>query len=344
MRRLSRFYPRITVAAVILLLALWGGVQFYRAPLVLPLFLGLAAVLVIAALIQCVVQPPGVLVGCAAIYIGAMTISTVTNQAVLPAAVGRLVLSVTATAALILAARLNARTLFDGLTLAGWLWPGVWLVSGWLGWGDNSNIVATWSMLFVVVALASRNWWYLIIHVVMLFFLAGRGAILGAAVAFLVMTRPTLPARINTKTIAAYSLVGLVGLLGLAAWRLDLSLYRLHYWRCGLAALSSSPILGIGPGGLKIRELIPEPGGGFQIHAHNFIISTAAEMGLLGLAALGLVAWLLYTRRGSLVYYRWQLAGLAGLLAHSLVDEPLWWPGPLLAAAIIAGSTPSKKL
>lgn len=342
MRRLSRFYPRVVFAAIVLLLALFGGVQFYRAPLVLPVFLALAMVLVAAALIQAAIQPPGLLAGCAAIYIVAMIISTVTNQAVLAAAVGRLVLAITAIAVLILARRLNARTLFDSLTLTGWLWPGVWLAAGWLGWGDNSNIVATWPMLFVVMALAGRNWLFLIVHLIMLFSSVGRGAILGAGMAVLVMVYPYLPAITNPKPIMAYSLVGLVVLSGLIAWRPRSSLIRFHYWWMAGDAFMDSPLFGIGPGGLNKLLRIPEPGGGFQIHAHNFIASTSAEMGLVGLAALGLITWLLYTQRGSLVYYRWQLAALAGLLAHSLVDEPLWWPGPLLIAALIAGSAPKK--
>ena len=342
MCRLSRFYPRIIIAAAILLLALFGGVQFYRAAPVLPVFLTMGVVLTWAALIQAYVHPPGVLAAGAVIYIQAMLLSALANPAILPFSLSRLTLAITAAAVLVLARRLDARALFDGLTLAGWLWPGTWLAAGWLGWGDNSNIMAIWSMLFIVAALAGRNWWFLVIHSVMLFSLTGRGAILGAGVAVLVMVWPALPARTNTK-ITVYSLAGIVALLGLIAWRPQSTLIRFYYWRMAVTAFIDSPLAGVGPGGLNALLIIPEPGSGFQIHAHNGIVSTAAEMGLVGLAALGLIAWLLYARRGSLVYYRWQMAALAGLLAHSLVDEPLWWPGPLLAAALIAGTTPNKK-
>jgi hypothetical protein len=65
------------------------------------------------------------------------------------------------------------------------------------------------------------------------------------------------------------------------------------------------------------------------------LVQVLAELGLVGLLAMvGSGAWL---RRAGLCW-GWQWPILTALLAHSLVDLPLYFPGPLLIFMLLAGS------
>ncbi len=116
--------------------------------------------------------------------------------------------------------------------------------------------------------------------------------------------------------------------------------WRLEYWRVALNAFLSSPLMGIGPG--MFYSLWPT--GQEWYHAHNIIMTTAAETGLIGLAALGFAAWQLWRLLGppggppaTSRRPNWQTAVIVGLLVHSLVDEPLqfWGPGLAFVVAVV---------
>jgi O-antigen ligase len=138
------------------------------------------------------------------------------------------------------------------------------------------------------------------------------------------------------------STIGLAFLYALAVYRPAEALNRFYYWDKAIQALSYHNIwVGLGPGGLAARHAIDEPTNlptqpsYFHLHAHNLIVQVTAELGLVGLAALILAAvWILRAK----IHGRWQIAILAALVVHSLVDLPLYYPGPWLVFMFIAGS------
>ena len=336
MTRLRKFI----VAAAILFLALFGGAQFYVKPLGVYFVLGMMIVVIFGIFIKPLPNPPhegkgpvrgGAFLIFSPIFI-AILISNAANRDISPATFSRTILFFAFLIAILGSHELLSRSdVFNGLALAGALWPGLYLLARLSDWADNTNITATWSVIFVAISLAGRNWWVLLAHAVMLLWLNSQGAILGAIVAAGVMIYPFW--RPNAKTVA----IGGVGIItGLITWQPAMARIRLYYWQHAGSAFLAYPIFGVGPGGLCARNIIPEWGGGYQTHAHNILASTAAELGLVGLAAGVIMIWLI-TRFGWQMT-RWQLAAVAGMLAHSMVDEPLWWPGPMLAFAIIIGS------
>jgi O-antigen ligase len=62
---------------------------------------------------------------------------------------------------------------------------------------------------------------------------------------------------------------------------------RLAIWRTGLRTLQLFPLTGVGPGGFQLvyPALRPPDGEPTAFHAHNFLLTSFAEMGVLGFAA-----------------------------------------------------------
>jgi O-antigen ligase len=111
---------------------------------------------------------------------------------------------------------------------------------------------------------------------------------------------------------------------------------RLDYWAQSVDAWRSAPAypwLGIGAG--KLSTVIVERGKGCCMpHAHNVLVSTLAEGGLVSAALLLLgLAWWWAANRARLE--PWQIGLAAALLVWSLVDEPLYFPGPMMIAALL---------
>jgi len=316
---------RITILTIIL--ALFGGMNFFVSPLVGPLFIG-AGVVVLAAAVVVMWRGeiPATLLPASLILL-AMSLSSMANADIWTIALSRKFIFAVAMGLMIITTQMD--DIWPALYRAGLIWPPIWLAATWLGWWDNRNIVAVWSMVFIVVGFYGRRWWYLAPHLLMLLWLGSRGAALGGLAAMLVILWPGL--KYTATLVRMGGVAGLVGLL--VWWRPDTALYRLHYWLSGWQVFINNIWLGVGPGGISARDLITEPGGGYQVHAHNIIVTTGAELGLVGLALCGLAAWLWWRSRPGLA--RWQWAIIAGLLVHSLVDQPLWWPGPLLFFAMI---------
>ncbi|NJN96443.1 MAG: O-antigen ligase family protein [Anaerolineales bacterium] len=313
------------LTALILLLATFGGLQFYR-PETMPFFLAGGTVVAVLGLFKLATGQ----VEIDLVYVLgllAVQLSLIANLDIWPVAFGRFVLVLLALATLVVARSVGSEELRTAIEWAGWGYPLVLLLAP-----GNPNIQAVWPVVFLLVSARSlaidgrfTKWLYAALHFGALLWLGSRGALIGLAVGSLLLYRP----RLNR-----FSVTGVVFGVGAAlAVRPHTALNRLAYWHEALAAWSQSPLLGVGPGGLWARSLIQEPGGGQQIHAHNILITTLAELGLPGLIALLCLAYHLYRS----VFQPWQTALIAAFAAWSLVDEPLFWPGPLLLLALVVG-------
>lgn len=336
----SRF-ERDLLTGCILLLALFGGVQFYLYPAILRIgiILGFGLLAWAGWLILRSAKIPFApsLFWLAA----AVGLSVGANWSIYQATLSRVWLYAVAVAVLVISHHyLNEKQIYAGIYRAGWVWPWTWLLAGVFGWAGNANVVAFWSVLFIAVGLSGNRWFYLLPQLLILFWLGSRGAIVAAGVVLLVYLWPSLR---RARYVTALSVpITLAGLIALIAYRPHTAGYRLYYWGAAWAAFRENWLFGVGPGGLKFREMISEPfTTQFQAHAHNSLITWIAETGVIGLAALAMAIFSLLHTSYSL--QRWQLAALAGIAAHSLVDEPLWWPGPLLVAALVISVTPSPK-
>lgn len=182
---------------------------------------------------------------------------------------------------------------------------------------ENPNILAFWPFSMALVTGLWSYWVYLPL-------LLSRGAILGAGVATVTIYRPK-PWLIALALGAAVLLYFL---------RPETAGYRLGYWAAAWQAWLDHP-WGIGPGGIGPGQFIPEPGGGYQMHSHNILLSWVVEYGFIGLGGILLAATALPKPEVRLA--RWQWAFIAGLAVWSMVDEPLFWPGPLIFTGYLLG-------
>jgi len=120
---------------------------------------------------------------------------------------------------------------------------------------------------------------------------------------------------------------------------------RREFWLSAWYAFLSSPLWGTGPFtyGTQFMKYIPIPPGRPYPHAHSYLITAAAETGLIGLAASGWMALAI------MVAFKrtWQSAGrehrllmagcgasLLGFSVHSLVDNHVGVPAIALALII----------
>lgn len=328
----------IFLTTAILLLAMFGGVQFYMHPVVLHIWvlLGLAAMGWAGwLLLRGAVMPyaPGMLW-----LTVAVCISVAGNWDIYPTTLSRVWLYGVAVAVLVISRRyLDTESLWQSIYRAGWLWPACWVFLSWvLGWWGNDNVVAFWPVLFIVVGLSGKHWLYILPHVIILFYLGSRGAMVAAGVAMFIYLWPSLR-RARYVVVLCLPLV----LWGMIAYRFNTAEYRLYFWFVAWGAIQDNWLFGVGPGGIKIRQIITEPGSNlYQIHAHNSLISWAAETGMVGMLCLAAAVYTL--RAKHYVLSTWQLTMFAAVITHSMVDEPLWWPGPLLIISVIIATTPPK--
>jgi O-antigen ligase len=120
---------------------------------------------------------------------------------------------------------------------------------------------------------------------------------------------------------------------------------RREFWLSAWHAFLSSPLWGTGPFtyGTQFTKYMPTPPRRPYPHAHSYLVTTAAETGLIGLAASGwmVLAIVLAFKR------TWQSAGrehrllmaggsasLLGLSVHSLVDNHVGVPAIALALIV----------
>lgn len=137
-----------------------------------------------------------------------------------------------------------------------------------------------------------------------------------------------------------------------------LELERRHYWQAALRLLAERPVLGHGADQfhLRYRRFVPPRGWDGRARAHSIVVETAADLGALGLLALGLWVGLLLFRTAGLLAGgrnspRYALAAAVGccaFLAHGMVDYFLaytqivvvFWP---LLGIALAGTPPHSK-
>lgn len=315
---------------LLILLSLFGGTLALTNPMVTA-GLVCAGWVTIAASLFCRPAPlwPALWPYCLAVLV-----SFAANLDILEVAGARMWLLAVAVALMFVGGRwVTGEELKRSLFWAGWALPVIFLAMEIGDWRlDNRNILAVWPVVFFLVGYqqrlpASLKLPYLLMHLIILLLLGSRGAMLGLVSGMLLFLAHPLayPALITVLFI-------------LVTRRPETALNRLHYWQQALIAFQSNPLFGVGPAGITARSLITEPSGGFQLHAHNFIISSAAELGLIGVAALAYGAFTIYDLRFTIDFRPWQVAILVAILTHSLVDEPLFWPGPLLLAALVVGT------
>lgn len=99
---------------------------------------------------------------------------------------------------------------------------------------------------------------------------------------------------------------------------------RLIFWLDALIMFLASPLWGGGPGSYESVT---------YWHAHNLPLTTAAELGLFGLMAVGGIIWSIWKNRTALP--AWAAALTVAFAIWSLVDEPtrFWGPGAMLMIA-----------
>lgn len=192
-----------------------------------------------------------------------------------------------------------------------------------------------------------------------------RGAWLGAACGLAVFGllggwRPDTPPRRMPRLRLApgVTIIGaVIGIVALGlgarlAWRAFESPQRetgarLGYFAVALDRLLENPLAGTGlfTFGRELAAAQSIPPEQPQAHAHNLLLNVGAELGLPGLAALGVTAALIARAlRSGLPAARLQVAAAAGSLSalavHSLVDMPLMAPSIVMGGliALAAGS------
>ncbi len=138
---------------------------------------------------------------------------------------------------------------------------------------------------------------------------------------------------------------------------------RARYWRDAISIFKARPAVGVGAGGYQVARLRFRKDDLDVLHAHGYLVQTAADLGIAGLAltlAL-LAAWLAGAQRATGPWRgpgaRGDDAERLGLLAlgmvvvvfgvHSLVDWTWFIPGtvvpPLLCAGWVAGRGPARE-
>jgi len=213
---------------------------------------------------------------------------------------------------------------YPAIWRVGFAWPFLaWLVV------ENKNITAAWAMVFFVAGLSRLGRLaavYAGVYLGILVFMDSRGAVMGAIAAFIIMLGLN---RKDTLMILASLLLPATALLCLV--RTGTTMIRFYYWQIALDGFLSNPLLGIGPGEIMVQHSSES-----IEHAHNVVATWAAETGALGLAALISAVAVIIKKTN---FQRWQVATLAGLLVHSMVDDMLWWPGLLVLSILIIGDT-----
>lgn len=309
--------PEIT-ALLVVIFAIGGGVRFFTSPVWgISITAMLMAAVVPAVWLWWSGHRPLLLPAVAAL-LAAVLLSTLLHPG--PVAIGRVILWLGTAALLTIAEVLPVRR---GLLWAAWIFPPLWYL-----WPDNANITGAIAAVFVLASFSAHHKAAFLpigVNLLLLLYTGSRGAMLGLVAGMAVYLWPFVRPK--------WLFVVLFPLLTVALWMIApvTAAYRFSYWSQALAAASP---FGVGPGGIWLRAIVLEPIiNRPQIHAHNWAMTWFTEQGWL-LGAFGLLPMAVTVPR--LRLSPWQKACLIALLVHGLVDNPLWWPGPLLLAALIA--------
>jgi len=197
----------------------------------------------------------------------------------------------------------------------------------------NQNVTAgTLAVLMpsVITSRKGRSRWIMLAAMAAAIVVTGsRGGILAAMVALIISLR--------TRRVLRWAAIATPVILIALAWYSfafkPIQTYeRFLFIREALAQWRQTSLAyGVGPGGLWF--ILP----GHRVadvQAHNSIVTIAAMVGIAGAGIIG--AALSNVKRVALD--NWQLATLAALVVHGLVDDPLTWlPTVLIAAVAAAG-------
>ena len=159
--------------------------------------------------------------------------------------------------------------------------------------------------------------------------------------------RPSGSPDARTIGLAILALVGLAAAIVLVAPRLTAVtslIYRASLWRDTLAAWSTDPLLGIGPGYMPYARQAAAPDFTFPVrqpHSHNLPLGVLGDAGLLGLAAaivlVACIAWFAGPWRSRTTTGRVAAYLLIGLAVGGLFEDLTFVPGfNLLAIALLA--------
>ena len=151
----------------------------------------------------------------------------------------------------------------------------------------------------------------------------------------------------RTIGLAVLALVGISAAIVLVAPRLTAVtslVYRASLWRDTLAAWSTDPLLGIGPGYMPYARQAAAPDFTFPVrqpHSHNLPLGVLGDAGLLGLAAAVVlvvaIAWFAGPWRSRTTTGRVAAYLLIGLAVGGLFEDLTFVPGfNLLAIALLA--------
>jgi len=315
----------IVIAVVVLVFSITGGMMVYTDPQALRGLYIAGNMLIIVAISWSIYRrrwPPfAPVLGWVLVGLG---LSMAANLGAIAAGLVRLWLLLIAVSVMTITSYLPSAAIVSGLRLAALDLLPVWGLCWLSGWTDSKNIMAFYPMILFSLSLTSTSWASMGVCAAFLAGLGCRGAVLGSIVSTSFLIYPYL-----RRHFKLYATMGAVSFVGLVSLSRGSSAERVVYLGQAAAAFLSSPWFGVGLGELPSLGLL---------HAHNFIISLAAETGLIGLGFTAIAAWRLYQIRHNFIIERWHVAVLLTVLAHSMVDEPLWWPGPLLTFAVILGS------
>jgi len=185
----------------------------------------------------------------------------------------------------------------------------------------NPNIMAAW--LLALFFLGQPSIALLGVMFPALAVTGCRGALAGMAGA--VVTVGAAPGRAPVTT--RWAIVGLV-VLALVIWRPSTVTNRLENWQEAMVLFLRRPIVGWGPGGYtNLAHNEPE-----HPHADNALLTVAAEMGFVGLAA-----WLWVIVAAARLVTRSDDVARLGLVAwaiHNIIDDTLWWYWPGLTVMV----------
>jgi O-antigen ligase len=131
---------------------------------------------------------------------------------------------------------------------------------------------------------------------------------------------------------------------GATATRLTaLGSHRYEYWKVALRTFADHPFHGVGSGGFAVVWLRERKQGESAQDAHSLYLETAAELGLVGLAALALmlvgVALSAHAalRRDPRLTAAW-CAALAAWALHAALDWDWEMPAVTLVALVLSGA------
>jgi tetratricopeptide (TPR) repeat protein/O-antigen ligase len=159
--------------------------------------------------------------------------------------------------------------------------------------------------------------------------------------------RPSGTPDARTIGLAILAVVGLAAAIVLVAPRLTAVtslIYRASLWRDTLAAWSTDPLLGVGPGFMPYARQAAAPDFTFPVrqpHSHNLPLGVLGDAGLLGLAAaivlVACIAWFAGPWRSKTTSGRVAAYLLIGLAVGGLFEDLTFVPGfNLLAILLVA--------